>query len=326
MFLPNATANGQLSSDIVAVWGARSSGKSNYFGVLLNSLERRYADEVGFTIYDQESYSTGEMKPVSSKQLYRERYAKYLFGTQTRRAVDQTQSAALNKSARVPLIYRLEFPMRPIDHLMRPLARVKAMDLVIFDAAGEDMGDATMLDQFYRYVLSASGLIFVIDPFQFPGIRSQLSPDLQRRYPAFEVEPAEVVARVITLFETRGGLRAGGKIPVPVAFAFSKSDGLKALVHPTSQILRDSRHEGGFNLPDCQRLSDEVMECVREWDNSQLLNLVRQKFSHYCFFAISALGQLPAEDLSIQPVAPRRVADPLLWLLWKRGYLRALKG
>jgi len=325
MFLPNATANGQLSSDIVAVWGARSSGKSNYFGVLLNALERRYADEVGFGIYDQESFSVGTMKPVTSKQLYRERYGN-LFNTQTRRAIDQTFSAASNKSARIPLIYRLEFPMRPVDYLRRPFARVKAMDLVIFDAAGEDMGDATMLDQFYRYVLSASGLIFIIDPLQFPAIRSQLSDEVKQRFQAIEIEPAEVVARVITLFETRGGLKAGGRIRVPVAFAFSKSDGLKSFVHPSSQILRDSRHDGGFNLPDCQRVSEEVEECIREWDDSQLLNLVRRKFSHYCFFALSALGQWPAADLSIQPVAPRRVADPLLWLLWKRGYLRARKG
>lgn len=326
MFLPNATANGQLSSDIVAVWGARSSGKSNFFGVLLNALERRYADELGFTIFDQESFTTNGMRPVSSKHVYRERYGQYLFNANERKAVGQTHSAQTNTSARIPLIYRLEFPMRPLDRFRRPFSRVKAMDLVLFDAAGEDMGDATMLDQFYRYVLSASGVIFVLDPFQFPGIRSQLSEDLKKRYEAIEVEPAEVVARVITLFETRGGLRAGAKIRVPVAFAFSKADGLKHFVHPSSQMLRDSRHQGGFNLADCRRVSEEVMEYLREWDDSQLLNLVRRKFRQYSFFALSALGQLPAEDLSIEPVAPRRVADPLLWLLWKQGYLPATEG
>ena len=116
-------------------------------------------------------------------------------------------------------------------------------------------------------------------------------------------------------------MRIGQQIPVPAAFAFSKSDALKGLVHPTSTILRDSRHECGFNLADCERVSEEVMECVKEWDGPRLVDLVRTQFRTSCFFALSALGQSPKETLEIDPVAPLRVADPLLWLLWKLGYL-----
>ena len=68
-------------------------------------------------------------------------------------------------------------------------------------------------------------------------------------------------------------------------------------MHPSSLILRESRHEGGFNLPECQRISEEVMECVREWDSSQLVDLAQKSFRSYCFFAISALGEMPDPDL-----------------------------
>jgi hypothetical protein len=321
LFLPHATATGQLSSEIIAIIGARSSGKSNFFGVLLNALERRYASEVGFTIQDQDTFSMTEMRPISSKQLYRERYGRRLYESADAMAIDQNRSAAQDRFLRIPLIYRLQFSKRWRDYLAQPFGTTRSMDLVIFDAAGEDMEDPVMLEQFYSYLLGAVGVIFIIDPFQYPGIRSRLSPDLLRRFPKIPVDPAEVVSRVIGLFERRAGIRVGGKVPVPVAFAFAKSDLLKGIVDPSSPILKDSRHTGGFNVADCQRVSDEVIEYVRECDSPQLVDLAKHKFRSYSFFALSALGQLPDEQLRIQRPDPMRVADPLLWLLWQRGYI-----
>jgi len=324
MHLPHKTANGELDSEVIAIIGTRNSGKSNFFGVLLQALERRYASEVGFRMFDQETFSVREMKPVSSKKLYRERYGSRLFEGDDRRAIDQTLSAATNIETRIPLIYRLEFPRDPVGRVLHPFSRVKALDLVIFDAAGEDMGDPTMLQQFYRYILRAAGIIFVIDPFQYPGIRTRLTPELRARLPQVENDPSEIVSRVINLFEQRAGLRAGQKIGVPVAFALAKSDLLKSLVHPSALLLRESRHGGGFNLDECQRLSAEVTEYIREWDSPQLVDLAERSFKSSSFFAVSALGELPDADLRIRSVSPLRVADPLLWLLWRRGYIRAL--
>lgn len=324
MYLPTKTANAELTSEVFAIIGARSSGKSNYFGVLLNLLERRYASEVGFNLFDQDTFSLTEMKPVSSRRLYRQRYYNQLFHEKGPRAVEQTQSAATNVDLRIPLIYRLQFPKRPLHWLTRPLSRVIAMDLVVFDTAGEDLDDPTTVDQFYRYLVQATGIIFVIDPFQYPGIRRQLPEQLRQRLPAIETEPADIVARVINLFEQRRGLRGGAKIPVPVAFTLSKSDMLQGLVYSGSSILRDSVHRGGLNVEDCEQVSAEVMSSIKSWDSPQLVHMAEAHFSKYCFFAVSALGSLPDETLRLTSLSPRRLADPLLWLLWKRGYLRGL--
>ena len=59
------------------------------------------------------------------------------------------------------------------------------------------------MEQFYRYILRASGIIFIIDPFQFPGIRSQLPHSLRARIPVVNHDPAEIVSCVINLFERR---------------------------------------------------------------------------------------------------------------------------
>lgn len=325
MFLPTKTANGELTSEVIAIIGARSSGKSNYLGVLLNLLERRYMNEVGFVMFDQDSFSLQEMKPISSRKLYRERYYARLYDPAQPRAIDQTRSARQNPDLRIPLIYRLQFPKQPRHYLTRPLGSVCAMDLALFDAAGEDMDDQALLSQFYRFILRATGIIFLLDPFQYPGIRQRVPAELRQRLPRIDTDPSEIVARVINLFEERGGVRSGQKIAVPVAFALSKSDMLRPMLHAGSGVLKDSVHRGGFDLEDCQRVSNEVMECVKRWDSPQLVDLARGHFARFCFFAVSALGGLPDEQFRLRSLSPLRVADPLLWLLHERGYIQALQ-
>lgn len=327
MLLPHATSSGQLNSETIAIIGARSSGKSNYFGVLLHELENRFATEVGFTIYDQETFSITNMKQISSKQLYRARYGSRLYGSDQRMAIDQNLSSKMDKDLRIPLIYRLEFPKNVWNGLLSPFTSVRSLDLVIFDAAGEDLGDPVLLEQFCSYILKASGIIFLIDPFQFSGLREskKTNPKILSRIEKQEVDISEVVSRVINLFQSRGGLNPGQKIPIPAAFTFSKADLLAPYVHPSSAIRKDSRHENGFNLKRCNNLSEEVMGFIKEYDGEKLVNLANNKFKTSCFFAVSALGQMPNTDLQINRVAPKNVADPLLWLLWKNGYIPGIK-
>lgn len=323
--LPHKTAIGEVNSEFFAIIGARSSGKSNYFGVLLKLLERRYASEVGFTIFDQESLDIATLKTVGSSQLYRRRYGDRLWNSDDRMAIDQTVSLTQNAEYRIPLIYRIESPKRLWQYFTKPLARVNAVHTVIFDAAGEDMNDADRLDQHYRYLAGAAGIIFLIDPFQYPGIREHLSPELRKRFPV-QVEPTEIVSQVINLLERQTGRKAGQKINVPVAFVFTKCDMFRNtdIVDKSSPILRDATHKRGFNSADCEMVSKEVRQLIKDGESQYLLKL-SEAFSHSAFFAVSALGETPDERLRLRSIQPLRVADPLLWMLWQRGYIPEAK-
>ena len=331
LFLPHATACEMLGSEIIAIIGDRGSGKSNYFGVLLRELENRYAAEVGFTMYDQETFFVREMRSIHSAGLYARRYAPLYDRIGPRMAIVQTASSKSggNEDLRIPLIYRLEFSPRMIDYVLRPFSPRRALDLVIFDAAGEDMrdDDPDILDRFYRYIAAASGIIFLIDPIQCDGIRKQLDPDLQRRFPPETIDQAEIVARVINLFQRRRGLKPGQSLQVPIAFAFTKADLLLNLVDPSSRLRRSDRHEGGFDESECHELSEEMAAYLQRWGSKRLLQLAQEKVRVSAFFALSALGQTP-EDRTLRlqrEVEPHRVADPLLWLLRQRGYIPALR-
>ncbi|MFO7906580.1 MAG: hypothetical protein ACQESR_03865 [Planctomycetota bacterium] len=319
MFLPHKMASGELDSEILAIVGARSAGKSNYFGVLINALEGRYAQEVGFSMFAQDTFSVDKMQPVSSRELYKKRYGSRLFSPQPT-ALNSNPSAATNPDILIPLIYRMQFPLRPWQQVTRPFSHFKALDLVIFDAAGEDLKNTVMRQQFARYIAAASGIIFLVDAFAFPGMAELLPPSVRERLPR-QGDAREVLQGAINVLEERNGLRADQAIPIPVAVAFTKTDMLEGVVDPQSPILRDSRHAGGFDEGDCQECSGKVEECLRKFGCSDLSKLVGGRFKDSELFAVSALGHMPGQDLRLGTISPRRIADPLIWLLWKRGYI-----
>jgi hypothetical protein len=318
MFLPHKMACGELDSEILAIVGARNAGKSNYFGVLINALEGRYGREVGFSMFAQDTFFVDELRPISSRKLYERRYGSRLFSSQPM-ALDSTPEAAANPDILIPLIYRVQFPLQAGQEATHPFSHFRALDLVIFDAAGEDLKDTVTRQQFARYITAASGIIFLMDPFALPGIAELLPRNMRTRLPQ-QGDAREVIQGTINLFESNG-LRADRKIPVPVAVAFTKSDMLEGIVDSTSPILRDSHHQGGFDEGDCQECSQEVEDYLHKWGCSDLCDLVKSRFENSQLFAVSALGQMPGQDLRLGAISPRRIADPLLWLLWSRGYI-----
>jgi hypothetical protein len=321
LFLPHKLASGELAGEVLAIVGARNAGKSNFFGVLINALEGRYAHEVGFSMFAQDTFSVDEMRPISSRELYKKRYGSRLFSTQAA-ALNSTPSASTNADNLIPLIYRMQFPLQPWQQLMRPFSQLRALDLAIFDAAGEDLQDAVKRRQFAQYIGAASGIIFLIDPFALPGIAELLPPNMRARLPQTG-DASTVIDGAISILEERNGLLADQKIPVPVAVAFTKTDMLEGIVDPDSPILRDGAHRGGFNEADCRACSDEVQDYLLKWGCKGFHQLVTSRFQSSEFFAVSALGQLPNHDSRVGTISPRRIGDPLLWLLQKRGYIPA---
>jgi hypothetical protein len=197
---------------------------------------------------------------------------------------------------------------------------LRALDLAIFDAAGEDLQDTVMRQQFAGYVTAASGILFLVDPFALPGMAELLPPSRRGTLPQ-QGDCREVIQGAINLLERNEGRGGRGKITVPVAVVLTKTDMLEGILDSTSPIIRDSRHAGGFNDEDTLACSEEVVRHLEQWGCSDLVHLVRSHFEDVRFFAVSSLGHSPAPNGRLTAVAPRRVADPLLWMFWRRGYL-----
>ncbi|MCS7306485.1 MAG: hypothetical protein NZ602_15420 [Thermoguttaceae bacterium] len=321
MYLPIQLAQGQLQGEILAIVGPRSAGKSTYFAVLLWVLEHRYAEEVGFSLFAQETFSVQLQQPVSSRDLYQTRYGHRLFTANL--PLDGTHSAGQNQDILIPLIYRMQFPRRPMGGFQWPFSPLRAVDLVIFDAAGEDLEDLQKQEQFARYIAAASGIIFLLDPLAFPAVRNLLPSEVSQTIAFNQGNPQEVIDGAIRVLEQRNAWAAGQKFPIPVALTLTKIDllyPLIKLVDPGSRLLQDSQHLGGFNDQDSQKCSRELQDYLSQWGAGSILRLLEHRFLDYRCFAVGALEGLPDQEGKIR-ISPYRIADPLLWLLWKRGYI-----
>ena len=323
MQLPTQMGNSGKRSDIIAVTGYRVSGKSNFFGVLIDSLKKRYSKEIGMNLMTQETFSVTKLSSVFSDELYADRYGQYLYQSSAApTAVPATRSARHNLDIRIPLIYRLNLTRFSLwQRLRHPFASHRAIDLVLFDAAGEDMDNPETMALFGRYVSRAAGVITLIDPLSYDEIRRDLQTDIAPE--SYSSQSFDTLATIINCIENYSpNYRAQKKIQTPLAVVLSKFDELRGLPDLPESVFRDHVHASGFD----KTAADDVSEKLRNFLNRRSLDYltseVENNFANCQYFGMAALGRSPEKDQTLSSIEPINVVDPILWLLYKLGYLQ----
>lgn len=266
---------------IVALVGAKGSGKSTYIAVLLHELMNRVGAELDASLV-----------PCDDRTIerYRRDFARPLFGEH--RLLRATQSAVTD-TLRDPLVYLLT---RTVKGRFR--SRRAALTLVLFDTAGEDLRSREVTERHLRYLRAADAVVFLVDP-----------SSLQKPSDDPDSDPVNVIARVTELLRT-----GDGPLKVPVAVALSKIDALR---RETSSALHRSRTpSGAFDLDDHEGVHEQVRALLESWQAGGLDRYLRQNYADFAFFALSSLGEVPGEaEVGPGGIRPYRVEDPLLWLL-----------
>jgi hypothetical protein len=302
---------GRVNHKVVAVIGARDAGKTHFVTVLINELRKRAPQLMNATMSSQ-----GD----ETRKLYETFYYNPLYvGKQL---LPPTERAATNP--RKPLFYRLEFK-RQLFWL--PFVRWRTtVNLVFFDAAGEDITDERTLQLHCRYVWNASALVFLFDPLSFEGVYNRLSTQAKSSTQREGGTPMDNVDRLVDVLEKNGGLAPGVPVQIPVAFTLTKSDALappagtqKGILDADNPILQPATHGSGLDLQDFTVVNEEVRSHLQSWQPG-LLGHLEQRFKSSGFFAVSSLGSQPSGVTAPVP-APLRVEDPLLWILWKMKYI-----
>jgi len=304
---------GMVSSRMIAMVGARASGKTVYMTVLLHELRHRVGERFGAAIMGADDETRKRFVDTYEEPLY------------DGKLPPPTQRANAQRAGLVaPLVFRFAAPSGGL----RP-SRLGHTLLSFFDTAGEDFNQQESLEVNTRYLRTADGILLLLDPTQMPGARTFASPGTARHNdegPRPET-PANILSRVTEIL--LDGKRSTAKISKPMAAVFTKLDTVWGSLDQASP-LHDHPPEGSrFDTADCLNVHEEIRHLLREWDGAEIGQVLDTHYSRYRFFGVSALGHPPTAANKVAPtgIQPYRTADPLLWMLSEFGAIpRTGKG
>jgi len=289
----------------IALLGAKATGKSNYIGVLIQEIINTMCYPFHCTL----SMSCSK----ESAEAYDTYYYRPLY--QEGRTIQATDAGV-----QIPaLISSLQFKHNTVSKLRQTL-------LTFYDTAGENLSDKQSMYLFNGYISYAQGIILLLDPLQVPFIREQLTAKGFTGLPEQNTDTAYVLDAVIQVI--RGINKVKGRINIPLALVFTKIDVLEQYdILPANSCLRqESEHLGlgKFVMTDFEDTQLQMEALIDNWVEGTLMSYIKQ-FRHYAFFGVTALGANPVGNTLSAKVNPRRVLDPLLWLLAKERYIATVR-
>jgi len=288
----------------IALLGAKASGKSNYIGVLINEINKKMTGPFNCSLSMTSSQE--------SKQAYDDLYYRPLYES-------GLTVSATDAGVEVP---PLIFPLRFMDKKNRI---VNTAVLTFYDTAGENLNDKNVMYQFNRYITNAHGIILLLDPLQVPNIRDKLTANGFNALPPQNTEIYDVLSVIIDVIRSVTNIK--GRIRIPLALVFTKIDVLEQYnILPEGSCLKgESDHikRGAFVKHDFENTNIEMQGLIDNWLDAHLIGYIKQ-FELYSFFGVTALGGNPM-GTKIGDIHPRRVLDPLLWLLAGKKYIQTLR-
>lgn len=317
---PNPVCNKPLFENIemcdninIAIIGDASSGKTHFIAVLIEQLKRGILMQNGngnvrlmhLNRYTSETYRTVYHEPI----------------LRDRTVVAATARGRYDANGRPiraePLVYQLSIHDGETN-------TNNTINLLLYDIAGENFVDNTLLVLFGEHVLRADGIIYFADPMDMPGIQQQLPTHIQTAVTGRKAE--EALSTVMFRMEQYNRIPTGGMIDIPTAITISKSDLLQYVIPPHERsnywLMYKPAYDGKANRADIERVDQEVRFLLQQQGEYPLLQ-VSKRFEQARFFAISATGHAPDGNNRYSRIEPHRCLDPLIWLLWRLNFLEA---
>jgi hypothetical protein len=302
---------GKVGSRLIALVGAKETGKTVFMTVLVHELMHRVGSRFDAAMSGADDKTRERFAGSYEGPLYRE---SRLLGTTT----------TAGQAGRDPLVFRFT----TAERRMLGAAAPRHTLLSFFDTAGEDLTSQRSIEENVRYLSAADGIVLLLDPLQMRGARQLAKPGT--RLPAeagVADDPANVLERVTDLvMAVDGGPKK--KIAKPLAIAFSKLDTLTHDLKESSPLRRSAPQTPFFDETDSQEVHAEILRLLTRWDGARIDQIANKHYQQYRYFGLSALGETPSADNKVSPrgIRPYRVADPFLWALGGFGAIKVKKG
>jgi hypothetical protein len=310
---------GKVRSRLIALIGAKESGKTVYMTVLVHELMHRVGEDLNAAISGADDNTRLRFASEYEQPLYRD--AQLLPPTKTAGARE-----------RAPLVFRLTTEGRwPLSRNGRPfgLREPQRTLLSFFDTAGEDLRSAQSVEENLQYLGAADGIVLLLDPLQMRGARQLAAPGSRLPTPgAIGDEPVNVLENVTDLIMAKDRIKASQRISKPLALVFTKMDALLHDLKETSPLLRPPPHKPYFDERDSLDVHTEIQRLLSRWEGSRIDQIAQKNYRAYRYFGVSALGETPTQENRVSPrgIRPYRVTAPFMWMLAQFGTIPVEKG
>ncbi len=284
----------------ISVIGVTGAGKTVYISQLLKTMNRyaTYVDMAAFFTSDHEINFVEDNPVEVGKPLPR-----------------PTMEGQLAQ----PMFYDLVQTSKD--------GHVHTDTIIIYDIAGESCKNAADMQKYGEFVTKSNGIILLVDPSQLDLVVGDKLGENER-----SAEPELVINTIYNAFVTKN---SHVQQDIPIAVCISKSDSFQTVlpdiasrdINPVVDSYSD-KNLPKFNATEYNQLQPEIMRLMR---NNPLINSLEKKYKHFNVFIFSATGcavedrVLPGENQKrsypVAPPHPRRIAEPLLWMFYKFGYI-----
>jgi hypothetical protein len=220
----------------LAIIGDTASGKSHYIAALLHQMKTELfpaSNEFGRLIC---------LTPEVEKQYISDYFEPLLARKQILKPNQPAQSPYAN-----PLIYLLA------------VSPWEATNLIIYDAAGEDLTHQEHIVRVARFIFNASAFIFIADPARMEPIFVRLPREIQERVLALfqlnkQREAVDVINTTFSLYERYHALPEGlDTASLPVAVMLSKADLLNYITPSAYTFMKPVSYKNGADREDIER-------------------------------------------------------------------------
>jgi hypothetical protein len=197
----------------------------------------------------------------------------------------------------------------------------RSMNVVFFDASGEQLYRKEDLGRFGKFLYVASSIVVVLSPGMFPGLASTADPGEASIGLA---RPTQMLVNLADLLRSARGLKKDAYLAdVSASVILSKADKLCSRPDFPADALRDPDLSPA-GLP---RLFEEVransgrlVDFLENNGGSNLLTALLGRLPDPTVHAVSATGSEP-EAGHYPSISPRGVLDPLLVLLARHRFI-----
>jgi hypothetical protein len=307
---------GKVSSRLIALVGAKESGKTVYMTVLVHELMHRVGEVLNASISGADDETRHRFASDYEQPLYRD--SRLLASTTTAAAQD-----------RAPLVFRFTTEGRSSRLNRNATGDPHRTLLSFFDTAGEDLRSSQAVEENVQYLAAADGVVLLLDPLQMRGARQLALQGTRLPTPGGAGdEPANVLETITDLIMAKERIKARQRIDKPLAVVFTKMDALLHDFKETSPLLRPPVDTPYFDERESIEVHAEIQRRLARWEGSRIDQIAQKNYHTYRYFGVSALGETPTRENRVSPrgIRPYRVTSPFTWMLAQFGAIPLERG